>query len=137
MQLIPIRFLLKSPTSTLFLASVHVGSGFVQTEPHYWPTGFCSDDPIRHPAYVVCDIIQQQLSLLKPFFFPKRHQLAKCADGVSATVEPFYALSASIPGGLPMVRGRRPGVVLVPGVGASFLGVGVLDLRLGVDDLSF
>lgn len=36
-----------------------------------------------------------------------------------------------------MVRGRRPGVVLVPGVGASFLGVGVLDLRLGVDDLSF
>lgn len=36
-----------------------------------------------------------------------------------------------------MVRGRRPGVVLVPGVGASFLGVGVLDFRLGVDDLSF
>lgn len=48
-----------------------------------------------------------------------------------------YTLNASIPGGLPMVRGRRPGVVLVPGVGASFLGVGVLDLRLGVDDLSF
>lgn len=48
-----------------------------------------------------------------------------------------YSLNASIPGGLPMVRGRRPGVVLVPGVGASFLGVGVLDLRLGVDDLSF
>lgn len=46
-------------------------------------------------------------------------------------------LSASMPGGLPIVRGRRPGVVLVPGVGASFLGVGVLDFRLGVDDLSF
>lgn len=46
-------------------------------------------------------------------------------------------LRASMPGGLPMVRGRSPGVVLVPGVGASFLGVGVLDLRLGVDDLSF
>lgn len=46
-------------------------------------------------------------------------------------------LSASMPGGFPMVRGLRPGVVLVPGVGASFLGVGVLDLRLGVDDLSF
>lgn len=42
-----------------------------------------------------------------------------------------------MPGGLPIVRGRRPGVVLVPGVGASFLGVGVLDFRLGVDDLSF
>lgn len=48
-----------------------------------------------------------------------------------------YLLSASMPGGLPIVRGRRPGVVLVPGVGASFLGVGVLDFRLGVDDLSF
>lgn len=45
--------------------------------------------------------------------------------------------SASMPGGLPIVRGRSPGVVLVPGVGASFLGVGVLDFRLGVDDLSF
>lgn len=45
--------------------------------------------------------------------------------------------NASMPGGLPIVRGRSPGVVLVPGVGASFLGVGVLDLRLGVDDLSF
>lgn len=45
--------------------------------------------------------------------------------------------NASMPGGLPIVRGRRPGVVLVPGVGASFLGVGVLDFRLGVDDLSF
>jgi len=45
--------------------------------------------------------------------------------------------SASMPGGFPMVKGRSPGVVLVPGVGASFLGVGVLDLRLGVDDLSF
>lgn len=55
----------------------------------------------------------------------------ECHDGAG------YALSASIPGGLPMVRGRRFGVVLVPGVGASFLGVGVLDLRLGVDDLSF
>lgn len=46
-------------------------------------------------------------------------------------------LSASMPGGLPIVSGRSPGVVLVPGVGASFLGVGVLDFRLGVDDLSF
>lgn len=45
--------------------------------------------------------------------------------------------SASIPGGLPIGKGRSPGVELVPGVGASFLGVGVLDLRLGVDDLSF
>lgn len=42
-----------------------------------------------------------------------------------------------MPGGLPIVKGRRPGVELVPGVGASFLGVGVLDFRLGVDDLSF
>lgn len=49
----------------------------------------------------------------------------------------MHLLSASMPGGLPIVRGRRPGVVLVPGVGASFLGVGVLDFRLGVDDLSF
>lgn len=39
-------------------------------------------------------------------------------------------------GGLPRM-GRNPGVVLVPGVGASFRGVGVLDLRPGVDDLSF
>ena len=44
---------------------------------------------------------------------------------------------ASMPGGLPMARGRSPGVELVPGVGASFLGVGVLDFRPGVDDLSF
>lgn len=36
-----------------------------------------------------------------------------------------------------MVRGLSPGVLLVPGVGASFLGVGVLDFRLGVEDLSF
>lgn len=42
-----------------------------------------------------------------------------------------------MPGGLPMVRGLSPGVLLVPGVGASFLGVGVLDFRLGVEDLSF
>lgn len=42
-----------------------------------------------------------------------------------------------MPGGFPIDRGRSPGVVLVPGVGASFLGVGVLDFRLGVDDLSF
>lgn len=49
----------------------------------------------------------------------------------------LHLLSASMPGGLPIVRGRSPGVVLVPGVGASFLGVGVLDFRLGVDDLSF
>lgn len=33
--------------------------------------------------------------------------------------------------------GRSPGVVLVPGVGASLRGVGVLDLRPGVEDLSF
>lgn len=51
--------------------------------------------------------------------------------------EGVHVPNASMPGGLPIVRGRRPGVVLVPGVGASFLGVGVLDLRLGVDDLSF
>lgn len=42
----------------------------------------------------------------------------------------------SMPGGLPGIE-RSPGVVLVPGVGASFLGVGVLDLRPGVEDLSF
>lgn len=42
-----------------------------------------------------------------------------------------------MPGGFPIDKGRSPGVVLVPGVGASFLGVGVLDFRLGVDDLSF
>lgn len=42
----------------------------------------------------------------------------------------------SMPGGLPGID-RSPGVVLVPGVGASFLGVGVLDLRPGVEDLSF
>lgn len=42
----------------------------------------------------------------------------------------------SIPDGLPGI-GRSPGVVLVPGVGASFLGVGVLDFSPGVDDLSF
>lgn len=46
------------------------------------------------------------------------------------------AASASMPGGLPIVRGLSPGVLLVPGVGTSFLGVGVLDFRLGVDDLS-
>lgn len=51
--------------------------------------------------------------------------------------EGVYVPKASMPGGLPIVRGRSPGVVLVPGVGASFLGVGVLDFRLGVDDLSF
>lgn len=42
-----------------------------------------------------------------------------------------------MPGGFPIDKGLSPGVVLVPGVGASFLGVGVLDFRLGVDDLSF
>lgn len=41
-----------------------------------------------------------------------------------------------MPLGLPGM-GRSPGVLLVPGVGASFLGVGVLDLRPGVEDLSF
>lgn len=39
-------------------------------------------------------------------------------------------------GGLPRM-GRSPGVLLVPGVGASLRGVGVLDLRPGVEDLSF
>lgn len=42
----------------------------------------------------------------------------------------------SMPGGLPGID-RSPGVVLVPGVGASFLGVVVLDLSPGVEDLSF
>lgn len=42
----------------------------------------------------------------------------------------------SMPGGLPGID-LSPGVVLVPGVGASFLGVGVLDLSPGVEDLSF
>lgn len=54
------------------------------------------------------------------------------------TVSCRYSPNASImPDGLPIVRGRSPGVVLVPGVGASFLGVGVFDFKLGVDDLSF
>lgn len=66
----------------------------------------------------------------KRFPSRRRHQIRI----VTAKVD---LLSASMPGGLPIVRGRRPGVVLVPGVGASFLGVGVLDFRLGVDDLSF
>lgn len=43
---------------------------------------------------------------------------------------------ASMPGGLPKM-GLSPGVELVPGVGASLRGVGVLDLRPGVEDLSF
>lgn len=43
---------------------------------------------------------------------------------------------ASMPRGLPGM-GLRPGVVLVPGVGASLRGVGVLDFRPGVEDLSF
>ena len=43
--------------------------------------------------------------------------------------------SASM-GGLPRM-GLSPGVVLVPGVGASLRGVGVLDFRPGVEDLSF
>lgn len=54
-----------------------------------------------------------------------------------STSEDVPIPKASMPGGLPMLRGRSPGVVLVPAVGASFLGVGVLDFRLGVDDLSF
>ena len=41
-----------------------------------------------------------------------------------------------MPGGLPRM-GLSPGVELVPGVGASFRGVGVFDLRPGVEDLSF
>lgn len=44
---------------------------------------------------------------------------------------------ASMPGCFPR-RGRSPGVELVPGVGgASLRGVGVLDFRPGVEDLSF
>ena len=56
-----------------------------------------------------------------------------CVYGVRVSSVPI----ASMPGGLPMARGRSPGVELVPGVGASFLGVGVLDFSPGVDDLSF
>lgn len=41
-----------------------------------------------------------------------------------------------MPGGLPRM-GLSPGVELVPGVGASLRGVGVLDFRPGVEDLSF
>lgn len=41
-----------------------------------------------------------------------------------------------MPGGLPKM-GLSPGVELVPGVGASLRGVGVLDFRPGVEDLSF
>lgn len=47
-----------------------------------------------------------------------------------------YPPRGSMPVGLPGI-GRSPGVLLVPGVGASFLGVGVFDLSPGVDDLSF
>lgn len=47
-----------------------------------------------------------------------------------------YSPRGSMPVGLPGI-GRSPGVLLVPGVGASFLGVGVFDLSPGVDDLSF
>lgn len=64
-------------------------------------------------------------------FIPK-HGEATDRPGLGARVP-----NASMPCDLPMVRGLSPGVVLVPGVGASFLGVGVLDFRLGVDDLSF
>lgn len=42
----------------------------------------------------------------------------------------------SMPGGLPRI-GRSPGLPLVPGVGASLRGVGVLDFSTGVEDLSF
>lgn len=62
------------------------------------------------------------------------HQCKPINDCENGSV---YIPNASMPGGLPIVRGLSPGVVLVPGVGASFLGVGVLDFRLGVDDLSF
>ena len=65
-------------------------------------------------------------------FYPNSNLLNSMKDNYSV-----YIPNASMPGGLPSVRGRNPGVVLVPGVGASFLGVGVLDFRLGVDDLSF
>lgn len=47
-----------------------------------------------------------------------------------------YQPRASMPGGLPKM-GLSPGVELVPGVGASLRGVGVLDFRPGVEDLSF
>lgn len=47
-----------------------------------------------------------------------------------------YQPRASMPGGLPRM-GLSPGVELVPGVGASLRGVGVLDFRPGVEDLSF
>lgn len=47
-----------------------------------------------------------------------------------------YLLSASMPGGFPGM-GLSPGVLLVPGVGASLRGVGVLDFKPGVEDLSF
>lgn len=47
-----------------------------------------------------------------------------------------YLLSASMPGGFPGC-GLSPGVLLVPGVGASLRGVGVLDFNPGVEDLSF
>lgn len=45
------------------------------------------------------------------------------------------AVSASMPGGFPGM-GLSPGVLLVPGVGASLRGVGVLDFKPGVEDLS-
>lgn len=60
-------------------------------------------------------------------------------SGVRSQVPPrklWYPPSGSMPLGLPGI-GLSPGVLLVPGVGASFLGVGVLDLSPGVDDLSF
>lgn len=95
---------------------------------------------LRHKIllYVVyqrhlCDFLK--MSFLKKhkkaYFF--HHWLASVLHEINSESVP----NASMPGGLPIVRGRSPGVVLVPGVGASFLGVGVLDFRLGVEDLSF
>lgn len=44
---------------------------------------------------------------------------------------PAWLTKGSMVGGLAR-PGRRPGVALVPGVGTSLRGVGVLDLRTGV-----
>lgn len=44
---------------------------------------------------------------------------------------PAWLTRGSMAGGLPR-PGRSPGVALVPGVGMSLRGVGVLDFRTGV-----
>ncbi len=57
-------------------------------------------------------------------------------EWIGLKVHIYYLLNASMPGIFPGM-GLSPGVLLVPGVGASLRGVGVLDFKPGVEDLSF